>query len=52
MIDLIKKLFTIKKSLTVEEKYLAQSGSLEELERRQRLIQRGKAPFQNFGGTF
>jgi len=33
-------------SLTEEEKYLSQATSLEDLERRQRLLTYGKAPFQ------
>lgn len=35
-----------KSSMSQEEKYLSQATSLEDLERRQRLITYGKAPFQ------
>lgn len=35
-----------KTSMTEEEKYLSQSTSLEDLERRQKLLTYGKAPFQ------
>ena len=33
-------------SMSQEEKYLSQATSLEDLERRQRLLTYGKAPFQ------
>jgi hypothetical protein len=35
-----------KTSMTDEEKYLSQATSLEDLERRQKLLTYGKAPFQ------
>jgi hypothetical protein len=35
-----------KTSMTEEEKYLSQATSLEDLERRQRLLAYGKAPIQ------
>jgi hypothetical protein len=35
-----------KASMTEEEKYLSQATSLEDLERRQRLLTYGKAPIQ------
>jgi hypothetical protein len=35
-------------SMTAEEKYLSQATSLEDVERRQKEIARGEAPFQTF----
>lgn len=45
---MIKKLIKMAKlsTLSREERYLANSCDLVELERRQRLIQRGQAPWQ------
>ena len=45
---MIKRLLKMAKmsTLTKEEKYLASSCDLVELQRRQRLIQRGQAPWQ------
>ena len=45
MINWIKELFSPSPRLTLEEIYLSQSCSLEELERRQREISRGQAPW-------
>jgi len=42
----IKNLFTTKTEKDVVEAYLADSISLEDLERRQRAISRGEAPWQ------
>jgi hypothetical protein len=51
MFGQIKRLFTRKTKnrqyhLSIEEKWLAQSDSLQEVEKRQRMIQRGEAPWQ------
>lgn len=46
MIEYLRKLFISKPELTLEEIWLSQSGTLEEVERRQRMIQRGQAPWQ------
>lgn len=47
MIKLLKKLFNVGTSPTLEEIYLSQSVSLEDLERRQQHINRGQAPWHN-----
>lgn len=39
-------------STSIEEQWLAQSTSLEEVERRQRMIMRGQAPWQKIGGLY
>ena len=49
MIKLLKQLFKGKTKPSLEEIYLAQSASLEDLERRQREINRGKTPWQLSG---
>jgi hypothetical protein len=46
MINFFKSLFTKQDEKSVIEEYLADSLSLEDLERRQRLIARGEAPWQ------
>ncbi len=46
MMNFIKTLFTHKDEKSIIEEYLADSLSLEDLERRQRLIARGEAPWQ------
>lgn len=50
---LLKKIFTVKSTYSRQqeliEDYLASSKSLEEVERRQREIQNGNAPWQKAG---
>lgn len=46
MVKLLKELFTTKDAKTMIDEYLADSISLEDLERRQRLIERNQAPWQ------
>jgi hypothetical protein len=45
-------IFRAKTEADMIEKYLADSISLEDLERRQKLVYSGKAPFQNNAKTF
>lgn len=48
MLELLKKIFRSKKySETEIEQYLADSISLQDLERRIKQIERGEAPFQH-----
>lgn len=47
MIKKLIKLFKGEKSPSLEEIYLSQSVSLEDLERRQQHINRGQAPWNN-----
>ena len=49
MIKLLKKLFKSDEKPSLEEVYLSHSTSLEDLERRQREIERGNAPWNNQG---
>jgi hypothetical protein len=46
MMNFIRTLFVRKDEKTIIEEYLADSLSLSDLERRQRLIARGEAPWQ------
>lgn len=48
IVDLLK---SSTKTMSVEEQWLSQSTSLEEVERRQRMIQRGQAPWQALHNT-
>ena len=52
VINKIKSACTIKKSMSQEEKYLASSSSLEEVERRQREMMNGRAPWQVKAGYY
>jgi hypothetical protein len=49
IVDLLK---SKSKNLSIEERWLAQSTTLEEVERRQRMILRGQAPWQKLGGLY
>ena len=49
MLNFLKNLFSTKNILTEKDKiydWLASSSSLEEIERRQRMLDRGEAPWQ------
>lgn len=46
MVKFLKSLFAKKDTKTIIEEYLADSISLEDLERRQRMIERNQAPWQ------
>ena len=46
MVKFLKAFFATKDTKTIIEEYLADSISLEDLERRQRMIQRNEAPWQ------
>lgn len=48
MIKLIKKLFKSESKTSLAELYLSNAVSLEEVERRQREIERGQAPYQRW----
>lgn len=45
-VDMLKNLFKRKTEKDIIEEYLADSVSLEDIERKQRLINRGEAPWQ------
>ena len=47
MIKLLKKLFTAKTERDFANDYLGEATDLVDLERRQRQIDRGQAPYQN-----
>jgi hypothetical protein len=44
--EMIKNIFNVKSEKEKIEEYLAQSASLEDLERRQKELYRGDSPFQ------
>ena len=46
MVKFLKAFFATKDTKTMIEEYLADSISLEDLERRQRMIERNQAPWQ------
>lgn len=46
MIEFLKNLFCGEPSQSLEEIWLSQSSTLEEVERRQKMILRGEAPWQ------
>ena len=56
MKSLLDRLFDLlkesSKSESIEERWIAQSKTLEEVERRQRMIMRGEAPWQKMGGLY